>query len=99
MASLQVTKNSAMQAQQRGPGPQFSGTGNVVGPKFGETCAWSPEYGSTDGLVLPNPEPNWTMKVENAQLEPQCHFTMLEDDHIEQMIEELLDYGSIEIAI
>lgn len=99
MASLQVTKNSAIQAQQRGPGPQFLGSGNVNGPTFGETGPWSPEYGATNGTMLPSPEPNWTMKVENAQLEPQLQYTPLEEDHIEQMIQELLDYGSIEIAI
>lgn len=99
MASLQVTKNSPNQAQQKGPSPQFSGSGNGIGPKFRETSPWSPEYGPTNGLVFPSPEPNWTMKIENAQLEPQMQYTPLEEDHIEQMIQELLDYGSIEIAV
>ncbi|KAL2939963.1 hypothetical protein RDABS01_001345 [Bienertia sinuspersici] len=98
MASLQVTKNSAIQAQQRGAGPQFSGSGNGIGPKLEETGPWSPDYGPTNGPI-PSPDPNWTMKVENTQLEPQLQYTPLEEDHIEQMIEELLHYGSIEIAI
>lgn len=102
MASLQVTKNSAMQAQQRMPGPQFSGPGSGGGgTKFGESSPWSPEYGSPKlpkGPMLPSSEPNWGIKVENVQLEPQLQYTPLEEDHIEQMIEELL-YGSIEIAI
>ena len=41
-------------------------------------------------------EGNWVfkkVKVENAQ-----QFKPLEEDHIEQMIEELLHYGSIELC-
>ncbi|KAI3521179.1 hypothetical protein L1887_10640 [Cichorium endivia] len=36
---------------------------------------------------------NWEGKMENIQ-----HYKSSEDEHIEQMIEELLDYGTIEIC-
>ncbi|XP_057522870.1 ethylene-responsive transcription factor ERF003-like [Amaranthus tricolor] len=95
MAASQVTKNSAMQAQERVQSPHFSGSSTVTSPTFED---WSLEYGLKKGPVLTNPEPNWTSKIENTQLETQLQHTLLEEDHIEQMIEELLDYGSIEIT-
>ncbi|CAO2816896.1 unnamed protein product [Amaranthus hypochondriacus] len=104
MASLQITKNSAMQAQQRVLSPQFPGSGTGISPKFVNSGAWSPDYVPTKVPVLTSPEPNWTMKIENNQFEHepqqlQLQYTPLEEHHIEQMIEELLHYGSIEITI
>ncbi|KAL5985448.1 hypothetical protein ACLOJK_027432 [Asimina triloba] len=43
----------------------------------------------------PLPEPNWVMKVQLENSHQQ--FNALEDDHIQQMIEELLDCGSLEL--
>ena len=104
MESLQITKNSAMQAQQRVLSPQFPGSGTGINPKFVDSGSWSPDYGPTKGPVITSPDPNWTMKIENTQFEHepqqlQLQYTPLEEHHIEQMIEELLHYGSIEITI
>ncbi|KAK3211504.1 hypothetical protein Dsin_016210 [Dipteronia sinensis] len=41
-------------------------------------------------------EPNWV--VTKVQVESFQEFKPLEDDHIEQMIQELLDYGSMELC-
>ncbi|KAK1549517.1 hypothetical protein Q3G72_003281 [Acer saccharum] len=41
-------------------------------------------------------EPNWVVK--KVQVESFQEFKPLEDDHIEQMIQELLDYGSMELC-
>ncbi|KAE8687472.1 ERF003 protein [Hibiscus syriacus] len=50
-----------------------------------------------DGMPVKETEGNWVLK--NAQVETnQQQFKPLEEDHIEQMIEELLDYGSIELC-
>lgn len=88
------------QAQQRGPGPQFSVYGNAIGSKPG---GMGPAYGpGLMGLTQPDPEPNWVVKVESDQFEQQLKqqgLEPLEEDYIEQMIEELLDYGTIEIAV
>ncbi|KAL9230292.1 hypothetical protein vseg_005665 [Gypsophila vaccaria] len=105
MASLQVTKNSSMQAQQKvGPGPKTIGPTKNIVTKIEEVGPWSTEYGSTmmgpEYSEYSSPEYNLdNMKVENAQFEFQPQYAQLEEDHIEQMIEELLGYGSIEITI
>lgn len=89
-----------MQAQTRGASPQLSGPGNGIVAKFEAMGPWFPEYGPVvTNLMPPGPQPNWVMKVENVQLEQPLQFEPLEEDHIEQMIEELLDSGSIEIAV
>ncbi|PSS17740.1 Ethylene-responsive transcription factor [Actinidia chinensis var. chinensis] len=66
MASLQISKQSAVETQR------------VMNSRGGEIGGgWSPE--------------------KKAVAAPQ-KLEALEDDHIEQMIEELLDYGSIELC-
>lgn len=40
----------------------------------------------------------WLPETKPIIMVPQQQFKPLEDDHIEQMIEELLDYGSIELC-
>ncbi|KAK9742190.1 hypothetical protein RND81_03G154100 [Saponaria officinalis] len=105
MASLQVTKNSAMQAQRRGPGPKLAAPTKNNVTKIEEIDPWSTEYGST--VTGPDQYSEYSgleynsnfVKVENAQLEMQPQCAQLEEDHIEQMIQELLGYGSIEITI
>lgn len=91
-----------MQPQRRGPVPQFSGPSR----SGGQGCH---RYGSTAvGPTQPGPGPNWVVKVESDQLfesqqqqleQQKQEFEPLEEDDIEQMIQELLDYGPIEIAI
>nr|QNI23917.1 AP2/ERF transcription factor [Camptotheca acuminata] len=86
MASLQMTKPS-IQQPQRVPSSQFVTTNNIAG-NVNEMGPWSPE--EKPMVVLPQ-EANWGFNT-------QQQFKPLEDDHIEQMIEELLDYGSIELC-
>ena len=47
-------------------------------------------------LPVQETEANWVVK--KPQVESTQQFKPLEEDHIEQMIEELLDYGSIELC-
>ncbi|XP_074289799.1 ethylene-responsive transcription factor ERF003 [Silene latifolia] len=95
MASLQVTKNPTMQAQQKGPSPKL-----MSPPKIEDVGPWFPEYGSTvTGPGFSSPDSDLVVKVENGQSESPPQYEQLEEDHIEQMIQELLGYGSIEIAI
>ena len=47
-------------------------------------------------LPVQETETNWIVK--EAQVESTQQFKPLEEDHIEQMIEELLHYGSIELC-
>ncbi|KAK9281383.1 hypothetical protein L1049_004283 [Liquidambar formosana] len=62
--------------------------------------AYSPHVAAGNGIAgkLPEkrPEANWV--VEDGQMGSTQQFGTLEDDHIEQMIEELLDTGSIELC-
>lgn len=41
---------------------------------------------------------SWVIKKEQVEEAETQQFKPLEDDHIEQMIEELLDYGSLELS-
>ena len=41
---------------------------------------------------------NWVLKKVKVESEYHQQFKPLEEDHIEQMIEELLHYGSIELC-
>lgn len=91
-----------MQPPHLGPAQQFSGPSRPGG----QGCY---RHGSAVvGPTQPRPEPNWVVKVESDQLfesqqqqleQQKQEFEPLEEDDIEQMIQELLGYGSIEIAI
>lgn len=58
-----------------------------------ETCGWSPEK-----VVVPpqQEEKPVVKKVKDERKEEE--FKALEEDHIEQMIEELVHYGTIELC-
>ncbi|GAV59973.1 AP2 domain-containing protein [Cephalotus follicularis] len=88
MASLQITKQSLHQEPQKTPHVfttnGIAGRGLEMGASLPEKRPMAPQ--ECEGT-------NWFVKVENTQ-----QFKPLEDDHIEQMIEELLDYGSIELC-
>ena len=95
MASLQMTRPSSQAEPQRVASP------NVI---TSSASNFSMKSNETETLLLPQKrqeeeqeaEGNWVfkkVKVENAQ-----QFKPLEEDHIEQMIEELLHYGSIELC-
>ncbi|KAA8521633.1 hypothetical protein F0562_012306 [Nyssa sinensis] len=91
MASLQMTQKS-IQEPQRVPSSHLV-TKNSIAGNVNEMATWSPEE---KPMVFPQ-EPNWGFKKVQVE-STQQQFKPLEDDHIEQMIEELLDYGSIELC-
>ncbi|KAL2548707.1 Ethylene-responsive transcription factor ERF [Forsythia ovata] len=86
MASLQITKQS-MQHPQKIP-PAIGIAENAMEKK--------PMATST-----PHEEANWVVKKEVQVVNSCCtqqFIKPLEEDHIEQMIEELLDNGSVELC-
>ncbi|KAL7001741.1 hypothetical protein U1Q18_002889 [Sarracenia purpurea var. burkii] len=90
MASLQMTKQVAPPPEQQSVPIQtphvIVATRNGIIGNDNEWGGWSPEK---KPVVVPPPqEASWVTQQLKA----------LEDDHIEQMIEELLDYGSIELC-
>ncbi|XVF89375.1 hypothetical protein PTKIN_Ptkin19aG0125200 [Pterospermum kingtungense] len=85
MASLQLTKQqSGHETQNKAPTPHVVSNKSIAGKDSGLGVRPFP---------VQETEANWVVKVENTQ-----QFKPLEEDHIEQMIEELLDYGSIELC-
>ncbi|KAH7574079.1 hypothetical protein ACOSQ2_008373 [Xanthoceras sorbifolium] len=106
MASLQMTKTSNHEQQ-----PQKTPSSQVMAAAANGIAGRGSEMGSGGGgaarLLETRPvvvslqqestsEPNWLVK--KVQVESSQQFKPLEDDHIEQMIEELLDYGSMELC-
>lgn len=88
IASLQLTKKSAAEPQ-RVP-VAHCGVADGIMWNVEEMGTWSPER---KPVVAPPQEGSWVVKMEGRD-----QFKSVEDDHIEQMIEELLDYGSIELC-
>ncbi|KAJ9184072.1 hypothetical protein P3X46_007852 [Hevea brasiliensis] len=99
MASLQMTKQASLcEQQQKGPTLHTNTTtttttkGIVIkseelGTRLPEKCP----------LQVQETEANWVVKkVQVDSIQQQ--FKPLEEHHIEQMIEELLDYGSLELC-
>ncbi|KAJ7966239.1 Ethylene-responsive transcription factor [Quillaja saponaria] len=91
MASLQMTKPS-FQEPQRVPSQ------NCIPAKInvGKTIDTNTQLPEKRPLAQQEKESNWVVKkvkVENGQ-----QFKPLEEDHIEQMIEELVHHGSIELC-
>nr|APQ47418.1 AP2/ERF domain-containing transcription factor [Vernicia fordii] len=87
MASLQVTKNKNVTKQtiHRTHCDPFGTSNDIAGKSVETDCTW--------------PEGKWVSEesqIGNSQ-EGQVN-EELEDHHIEQMIEELLDYGSMEFC-
>ncbi|KAL6207348.1 hypothetical protein ACLB2K_018306 [Fragaria x ananassa] len=98
MASLQMTKSTSLKQPSK---PQLS----FVDSKNDGIVEDEKPSIQVPEKKLPVPEeqeeePNWgfvnKFKVESTQDEESIE--PLEDDHIEQMIEELLHYGSIELC-
>ncbi|KAJ8534935.1 hypothetical protein K7X08_016663 [Anisodus acutangulus] len=95
MASLQMTKNSPPPPQQQQQPRRLQSSSHIV-----QTAT---NAGTKPQMLVPKPTilaqqqeavANWGVEaVEN----PPQFINALEDHHIEQMIEELLDYGSIEL--
>ncbi|CAL9231512.1 unnamed protein product [Arabidopsis halleri] len=85
MASLQMTKQTQTQTQTQTASLQSADTNGVTanGNQF-----------NRGGGVSETTEIKW----EDGKANMQQNFRPLEEDHIEQMIEELLHYGSIELC-
>ncbi|XP_057958243.1 ethylene-responsive transcription factor ERF003-like [Malania oleifera] len=95
MASLQMSKPSLEQQPQKVPPPRVVAPPGI-GARSDEACPWLPETKpQAPAPAQLQPEANWVVKVESMNAQ---QFKPLEDDHIEQMIEELLHYGSIELC-
>ncbi|KAM5564727.1 ethylene-responsive transcription factor ERF003 [Rosa sericea] len=102
MASLQMTKSTPLKQPSK-PQLSYVDTKNVG---IAENEKPSIEVPEKKPALTAEPkqeqeqEPNWgfvnKVKVESTQDEKSIE--PLEDDHIEQMIEELLHYGSIELC-
>ncbi|XP_023747048.1 ethylene-responsive transcription factor ERF003 [Lactuca sativa] len=94
MASLQMSKPSIQQQQQKMMNQKQMGSTHI-----GES---SPETKPT--MVMQHQQPamehNSVLQFhsQHHQHQQQQFFATLEDHHIEQMIEELLHYGSIELC-
>ncbi|KAF7817284.1 protein PPLZ02-like [Senna tora] len=91
MASLQITRSSSSSHPHThrlitSPNAMSSGTSTST---------------TTSSSALPHneqePEAKWV--VNKVKVESSEEFKPLEEDHIDQMIEELLDYGSIELNV
>ncbi|XP_011039598.1 PREDICTED: protein PPLZ02-like [Populus euphratica] len=97
MASLQVTKKTSLheqkQQQQKAPTSLANTPTNGIVIKSEELDALFPEKSP---LQVQEAEANWVYKKVQVDNNNQQFIKPLEDHHIEQMIEELLDYGSIE---
>ncbi|KAK7383471.1 hypothetical protein VNO78_29150 [Psophocarpus tetragonolobus] len=95
VASLQMTRQALASSESQRTPSVPNATSTTTPSNF------SVKSGITD-MVLPHKRPEEEQEsgvkgvkdVENVPLQ----FKPLEEDHIEQMIEELLDYGSIELC-
>ncbi|GMI81999.1 ethylene and salt inducible 3 [Hibiscus trionum] len=86
MAALQLAKKNAENDSSATQCQPSAATGySITGFNIRETDCW------------PQPENKWEGN-EESQAGSEEQFIPLEDDHVEQMIEELLHYGSIELC-
>ncbi|XP_022730839.1 ethylene-responsive transcription factor ERF003-like [Durio zibethinus] len=93
MASLQMTKQQSVQEpQSKTPTPQVIINNYIAGTDSGTGVRL------LEKRPLPVQETEAHLVVKKAQVESTQQFKPLEEDHIEQMIEELLHYGSIELC-
>nr|ACU22109.1 unknown [Glycine max] len=99
MASLSLQMAKQKPPQNKEPQPShgsnpFASANAIAGSSADTSFRW-PDNRHEEFRWL---EGNWVgvegqVEVSNQQFQP-----VLEDDHIEQMIQELLDYGSIELC-
>ncbi|KAJ9167679.1 hypothetical protein P3X46_019293 [Hevea brasiliensis] len=103
MASLQMTKQTSLYEQKQKaptshanttPISTTTTTPNGIAIKREELGSQLPEKYP---LQVQETEANWVVKKVQAD-SIQQQFMPLEEHHIEQMIEELLDYGSLELC-
>ncbi|EEF46903.1 ethylene-responsive transcription factor ERF003 [Ricinus communis] len=105
MASLQMTKQTSLHEQQQQKPPTSHANSFITTTTT--TAAngiviKSEELGTArlpekDPLLVQDTEANWVVKKVQVD-STQQFITPLEDHHIDQMIEELLDYGSLELC-
>lgn len=105
MASLQLTKSSpAVQPEPRRPAasPASSSSGSHETPfKFGgDPVESSPDQKrqNVPSIQEIKAEEGTHYQYHHQPQQFSFNFEPLKDDHIEQMIQELLDYGSIELS-
>ncbi|KAJ8774172.1 hypothetical protein K2173_009603 [Erythroxylum novogranatense] len=91
MASLQITKQrtSTQEQHKKTPFLLVNATPNDIATNNEEFVTHVPEK---TPVQTPETQANWDIKNTTQQFKP------LEEHHIDQMIEELLDYGSIELC-
>ncbi|KAL4326410.1 hypothetical protein GQ457_11G016530 [Hibiscus cannabinus] len=97
IASLQMTKQQpAHKTQYKAPTPHVTGNNGIKGRDKGIGVGLVENRASTTTVQ----EPEGNRVVKKAKVESTQQFKALEEDHnhIEQMIEELLHYGSIELC-
>ncbi|KAE8663432.1 ERF003 protein [Hibiscus syriacus] len=95
LASLQMIKQQTVQEpRNNGATPQVMGNNGIAGP--GRESGMG--VGVQEKRALPETEATWVVKKPQLETTQHFNFKPLEEDHIEQMIEELLHYGSIELC-
>ncbi|TKY48025.1 regulation of transcription [Spatholobus suberectus] len=92
MASLSLQMTKQKQTQREAQGSSNSGSNDIAGTSADTGFRW-PEKRHEEMQWL---EGHWV--GEESQVEVAEQQPVLEDDHIEQMIQELLDYGSMELS-
>ncbi|XP_044472379.1 ethylene-responsive transcription factor ERF003-like [Mangifera indica] len=95
MASLQMTKSSP--TEPRKPPVSHIIKTNDINGEMGSSRSIDKSPLMSVQETSETSQPNWFVK-KTVQVDSSQQFKPLEDDHIEQMIEELLDYGSIELC-
>ncbi|XP_014500676.1 protein PPLZ02 [Vigna radiata var. radiata] len=93
MASLQMTRPSSLPEPQRVASPNVITSASNFSIKNNETKTMLPQKREQEEQEV---EENWVLK--KVKVERTQQFKPLEEDHIEQMIEELLHYGTIELC-
>ncbi|KAF8035845.1 hypothetical protein BT93_C1768 [Corymbia citriodora subsp. variegata] len=91
MASLQMTKSALQVQEPQKPASSHFVNGNGIFERNNEMGHQKMQF------QLQESE-SWVIKKEKVEEAETQQFKPLEDDHIEQMIEELLDYGSLELS-
>jgi len=91
MASLSLQMSKQKESQKEAEGS--SSSGNAVAGTSGDTTGFRWAEKRHEEVQWVGEEHGEVGDAEQQQFQP-----VLEDDHIEQMIQELLDYGSMELS-
>lgn len=94
LASLQHS-NPIVKESPRAPS-LVAMAGNATAGDSVEMGVWSSSKRPAAAAAAQLPEMNWVMK--KVKMESTQQYKPLEDDHIEQMIEELLNSGPVELC-